>query len=567
MELNIDIKRILINVGLVVAGILTLLTVIGVLGAPIDGLVKVIIFAVLAVPVALIALRRGEDIPTIIGIVLLLLITPLVFVIVNWGAIFAWADGALRWIFEPATRTMNVINCADDSGCSVIWPIVFSAVFFFVVLTSFAYTTLLERRLIAFFQQRIGPNRVGPLGFLQPAADGIKLVFKEDFIPAGASKWVYRLAPMLKTVPVLLLFGVIPIGPSIVVPWFAPSLGDVWYRVPLGIADPNVGVLYLFALTSLGTYGVVLAGWASNNKYSMLGGLRASAQMISYELSFGLALAVPVMLAGSMSVGAIMNDQVLIWEWYVFQNPLAAIILLIALLAETNRAPFDLPEAEQELTQGYQTEYSGMKFAMFMMAEYLGMIAVSALAAALFFGGYHDGFGLVQTAPILGPLVLAGKIVLLLAGMIWVRATLPRIRYDRLMQFGWKVMLPLALLAVVWTAVAVVISDLFGNMVVYGVAAAVFFVLVIVGGYLLIGRASGDEADEEALDPMITGERSGLGYAAMNVVGGLIAVPFILYNGALKVLDSLAAIDTESDETAIEPVEGDNTPVQSSGSD
>src|SRR5690606_37729534 len=296
----------------------------------------------------------------------------------------------------------------------------------------------------------------------QPAADGVKLVFKEDLIPAGASKAVYLLAPLIKTLPILLLFGVIPIGPSIIVPWFAPSLGDVWFRVPLGLADPNVGLLWLLALTSIGTYGIVLAGWASNNKYAMLGALRASAQMISYELAFGLSLAVPILLAGSMSLGDIINDQVMIWEWYAFQNPLAAIILIIAVFAETSRAPFDLPEAEQELTQGYQTEYSGMKFAMFMMAEYLAMIAVSALVAATFFGGYHDGFGLVTVAPILGPLVMGGKIVLMLIFMIWVRATLPRIRYDRLMQFGWKILLPLALLAVVWTAVTVVISDVFG---------------------------------------------------------------------------------------------------------
>ena len=356
-----NIRRILIIAGLVIAGILTLLTVIGTLSAPIDGLAKLIILLVLAGPIALIALRRPMTI--IAGIVLLLVLTPLIFLLVNWPAIFAFADGALKWVFEPATRNLNVVDCRDDAGCSAVWPIVFAALFFFVVLTSFAYTTLLERRLIAFFQQRIGPNRVGPLGFLQPAADGVKLIFKEDFIPAGAYKWVYRMAPMIKTLPVLLLFGVIPIGPKIIVPWFAPSLGDVWYRVPLGLADPNVGLLWLLAITSLGTYGVVLAGWASNNKYAMLGGLRASAQMISYELSFGLALAVPIMLAGSMSLGDIMNSQVMIWEWYVFQNPLAAAIVLIALLAETSRAPFDLPEAEQELTQGYQTEYSGMKFA------------------------------------------------------------------------------------------------------------------------------------------------------------------------------------------------------------
>ncbi|MCY3906014.1 MAG: NADH-quinone oxidoreductase subunit H, partial [Anaerolineaceae bacterium] len=317
--------------------------------------------------------------------------------------------------------------------------------------------------------------------------------------------------------------------------------GDVWFRVPLGLADPGVGLLWLLAITSLGTYGVVLAGWASNNKYAMLGGLRASAQMVSYELSFGFALAVPIMLAGSMSIGDIIRGQELIWEWYVFQNPLAAFILFIAVLAETNRAPFDLPEAEQELTQGYQTEYSGMKFAQFMMAEYLGMVAVSALVAITFLGGWQDGFGLVRTAPILGPLVMGGKIFLLLALMIWVRATLPRIRYDRLMQYGWKVLLPLSLVAVVWTAVAVVLGDLFDSPVIYGMAGAIFFVLIVGGAWLIMGRERREEEDP-ALDPMITGERGGLGHVVLNVVGGLLAVPFVLFRYTLNALDSLAGV-------------------------
>ncbi len=557
----IDIRRIAVNIGLVIAGLLTLATAIGTLFAPVDGGLKLVVFVVLAIGIALIRYVS----PRVIGIIFLLLVNPLAFLVVNWPAIFAFGDSALKFVFEPATRNLNVVDCADYAGCGTVWPIVFGALFFFVVLTSFAYTTLLERRLISFFQQRIGPNRVGPLGFLQPAADGVKLVFKEDFMPAGANKPVFTIAPMLKTLPVLLLFGVIPIGPKIIVPWFAPALGDVWLSVPLGLADPNVGLLWLLAITSLGTYGVVLAGWASNNKYAMLGALRASSQMISYELSFGLALAVPIMLAASMSVGDIITSQTMIWEWYVFQNPLAAAIILVALLAETNRAPFDLPEAEQELTQGYQTEYSGMKFAMFMMAEYLGMIAVSALAAATFFGGYNDGFGLVQTAPILGPLVMGGKILLLLSGMIWVRATLPRIRYDRLMQFGWKIMLPLALLAVVWTAVSVVISDVFGSTVVYGVAAGIFFVLVVGGAYLMIGRAgSTEEEDDDDLDPIITGERRGAGYAALNVVGGIIAAPFVLYENTIKALDKVAEIySEESDETAIEPADGEKTPAAS----
>ncbi len=513
------VKNLAFRAGVVTNAILSLIAILMILSADADALTKLILLAVLAATFSLVLAERDQRIPYGLLLVLaVLLIISLIqaghpilllfgygllipaallppflvvyfkwdrlisvamttgiaiglMIVVNWPAVFAWGDGALQFVFDPSVRQMNVVVCSADSGCSVVWPIIFGLLFFFVVLTSFAYTTLLERRLLAIIQQRVGPNRVGPLGFLQPLADGIKLIFKEDFMPAGASKAVFTIAPLLKTLPVLLLFGVIPIGPQILVPWFAPSLGDVWFRVPLGLADPNVGLLWLLALTSLGTYGVVLAGWASANKYAMLGALRASAQMISYELSFGLALAVPIMLAGSMSLGDMIHGQTMIWEWYAFQNPLAAAILLVAILAETNRAPFDLPEAEQELTQGYQTEYSGMKFAMFMMAEYLGMIAVSALTVATFFGGYNDGFGLVQSAPILGPLVMAGKIFILLAIMIWVRATLPRIRYDRLMQFGWKVMLPAALVAVVWTAVSVVVSDVFDSTLVYGAAA------------------------------------------------------------------------------------------------
>ncbi len=539
MTLDIDLRllrRLLIGAGAVIALLLTLLTALGTLAAAADLPLKIGVFVVLAIGLLLLAL-----VSRVAGIIWLLLVNPLAFVVVNWPAIFEFLDGALRFVFEPASRQMNIIECGQDAGCAGLWPIVFAALFFFVVLTSFAYTTLLERRLLAFFQQRIGPNRVGPLGFLQPAADGVKLVFKEDFRPAGAYRAVYTFAPLMKVLPVLLLFGVIPIGPPLILPWFAPTLGDVWFRVPLGLADPNVGLLWLLAITSLGTYGVVLAGWASNNKYAMLGGLRASAQMVSYELSFGLTLAVPIMLAGSMGIGDIIRGQELIWEWYVFQNPLAFAILFVAVLAETSRAPFDLPEAEQELTQGYQTEYSGMKFAQFMMAEYLGMIAVSALVTITFLGGWQDGFGLVRTAPILGPLVIGGKIFLLLVLMIWVRATLPRIRYDRLMQFGWKVMLPLALVAVVWTALAVVLGDIFDSPIIYGMAGAVFFVLIVGGAWLLLGRGRREE-DEEALDPMITGERRGLGHTLLNVVGGLLAVPFVLYRFTLTTLDNLAGV-------------------------
>ena len=361
---------------------------------------------------------------------------------------------------------------------------------------------------------------------------------------------MYRLAPLLKTVPTLLVLAVIPLGPNLLVPWF----DGYWYNVPLGLSDPNVGVLWVLAITSISTYGVVLAGWSSNNKYAMLGGLRATAQMLSYELSLGLTMAVPVMIVASMSFGDIINSQTMIYQWYIFQNPLAAAVLFIALLAEISRAPFDLPEAEQELTQGYMTEYSGMKFAMFMMAEYLGMIGISVIISSLYLGGFNDGFGLVQHIPILGPLVLIGKVVLLLIFMIWIRATLPRIRYDRLMTFGWKVMIPLALLAVAWTAISLLVGDAYQSPVAYGIVAGIFFVVVVGGGLLLL-RSRG-ELEQPVVetpvedDPIITGEQKGVGYYILQVVGGLIAVPFLLWDFTLKALDSLAKLAPEEDKNA-----------------
>ncbi|MCU0496627.1 MAG: NADH-quinone oxidoreductase subunit NuoH [Anaerolineae bacterium] len=448
----------------------------------------------------------------------------------------------------------NPILCEDSQGCSVLHPILYSAIFTFIVVTGFAYTTLLERKFIAWFQQRSGPNRVGPWGLLQPAADGLKLIFKEDIMPADAYRTVYLISPMLKTVPALIVMAVIPLGPPITIPWFDGN----WYRVPMGIADPGVGVLWLLAITSVGTYGIALAGWASNNKYAMLGGLRASAQMISYELSLGLAMIVPVMIAASMSVRDIIDAQSgLFLNWFVFQNPLAAGILIIALIAETNRAPFDLPEAEQELTAGFMTEYSGMKFAMFMMAEYLGMIAVSMIAAAMFFGGYGTGFGLENGAPIVGPLVTIGKVVLFLIGLVWIRATLPRLRYDRLMSFGWKVLLPLSLLAVCWTAVAVVIADAFGPTA-YMIISGIAFAVVVFGGLAFLSRPNPATVEEEPdveSDPMITGERVGLGYMVLQAVGGLLAVPFVLFSGTINLLERLGQLAGD------EPEASDNKPV------
>ena len=319
-----------------------------------------------------------------------------------------------------------------------------SALIAFVLLTAFAYLTFAERKIAALMQVRKGPNRVGPWGLLQPAADGIKLIFKEEVMPAGADKVLFFLAPILTMIPAIVIVAVIPLGPDV----------ELFGRtIRLGISDLNVGLLYILAIASVAVYGIVLAGWSSANKYALLGGLRASAQMISYEIALGLSIIGPIMLAGTLSLQGIVQAQQSS-TWYVLWQPLGAMIFLIAGLAELNRAPFDMPEAEQELTAGYFTEYSGMKFSLFFMGEYIKMGAVSAIATTLFFGGYLGPF--VDKLPWLGILYFAIKTAGFLFLMIWIRLTLPRLRYDQLMAFGWKVLLPLALFNVVITAVVIV---------------------------------------------------------------------------------------------------------------
>lgn len=311
-------------------------------------------------------------------------------------------------------------------------------------VTGFAYVTFYERRALARMQVRIGPNRAGPSGWLQPVADGIKLIFKEELIPSQAFKPVFILAPIITVFPALVILAVIPWGANITV---------FGRQIPLYLTDLNVGVLYLVAIASISVYGIVLAGWSSNNKYAMMGGLRSSAQMISYELALGLALIGPILIAGTMSLKGIVEAQDPIW--FIVYQPIGAIIFFLASVAEVNRAPFDMPEAEQELTAGYHAEYSGMKFALFFMAEYVKMIAISAIGATLFLGGFRGPF--VDQVPILGPFYLFFKIMVLLFLLIWLRATMPRLRYDRLMAFGWKILLPLALANVFLTAVVLVL--------------------------------------------------------------------------------------------------------------
>jgi NADH-quinone oxidoreductase subunit H len=310
--------------------------------------------------------------------------------------------------------------------------------------------TYTERRVMGRMQARLGPNRVGPWGLLQPIADGIKLALKEDIVPAQANLWIHTVAPILALVPALIIFAVIPIGPSLLIagqPW-------TWY-----IANINVGYLYATAIASVGVYGIVLAGWASNNKYSLLGGLRASAQMISYELAQGLAALTVVVLAGSISLYEIVEQQTRSGIPYVLYLPVGLIafaIYLIAGVAESNRAPFDLPEAEGELGAGFHTEYSGFKWSMFFMAEYVNMVNISALAIVLFLGGWWPAMtGNALVDGILGPVFFIAKLALFMFFFIWLRSTLPRLRYDRLMSLGWKVLFPLALANLVVTSIIV----------------------------------------------------------------------------------------------------------------
>jgi NADH-quinone oxidoreductase subunit H len=322
------------------------------------------------------------------------------------------------------------------------WVIVVVAMtlLLFVVLTATAYTVWFERVGLGRIQRRPGPNRVGPAGLLQLAADGVKLAFKESFIPAKTDRVIYVVAPTIGVAAAFLAWSVIPIG--------------LWYNVTYWVADVNVGILVILAVSSLNVYAIVLGGYASNNKYSLLGGLRSAAQLISYEMALGLALVPTFMIAGSLRLRDIV-DYTVSWGPYhgpiplIILTPIGFLIYMIAATAETNRTPFDLPEAEQELIGGFLTEYSGLKFTMYYLAEYLGVITVSSLAVLLFFGGWY----LWIVPPVLAFFL---KVVILIFVYIWLRGTYPRLRYDLLMRLGWKVLLPLALLNVVVTAIILV---------------------------------------------------------------------------------------------------------------
>jgi NADH-quinone oxidoreductase subunit H len=341
-------------------------------------------------------------------------------------------------------------------GTYILVSLIKIAIAIFVLLTGVAYTTLAERKVVARIQNRWGPSRVGPFGVWQPLADGLKFIFKEDITPPFVNKPLYLLAPILSLTMALTAIAMVPIGPWV-------TIGGI--HTPLQIADVNIGLLIILGLTSIGVYGIALAGWSSNSKYSMMGSLRATAQMVSYEIALGLSLVGILILSGSFSLRDIVDAQAGTWlgfipKWNIFKGQFVAFfIYIMAAYAETNRIPFDLAEAETELVAGYHTEYSSMKFAMFFMAEYANMFTVACLATVLFFGGW--------SGPVFGPAILQAflpiiwfvvKVLAFIFIYIWVRGTLPRFRYDQLMAFGWKFLLPLAIANILVTSLVVALK-------------------------------------------------------------------------------------------------------------
>jgi NADH-quinone oxidoreductase subunit H len=331
---------------------------------------------------------------------------------------------------------------------TIVIPLLKILVVLNAVLVAVTYMVLLERKVIAWVQVRLGPMRVGPYGTLQPIADAVKLMIKEDITPVKADRWVFTAAPIITLVPALIVFAVIPFGPTVTL---------FGHPVSLFIADINVGLLYIVSVASIGVYGIILAGWSSNSKYPLLASLRASAQLISYEVAVTMILVSMIVTAGTLSMVGIVNAQYNQHVWFGFLQPVAFLVFFVGGLAETNRAPFDLPEAEQELTGGFHTEYSGMRFALFFLAEYANMIVVSAVATTLFLGGWLRpfpnvaAFGFLDILPSWIWFLL--KTFIFLYVFLWVRATLPRYRYDQLMRLGWKVLIPLGIANVVVTAI------------------------------------------------------------------------------------------------------------------
>ena len=335
----------------------------------------------------------------------------------------------------------------------LIYKIVLVVVVFSISLFIAMYSTYAERKVAAFMQDRIGPDRAGPFGILQPVADGVKMFMKEEFIPNASDKMLFIMGPCIAMFTACISSAVIPWGGILTI---------AGHQVSLQIADVNIGILYIFGVVSMGVYGVMIGGWASNNKYSLLGAIRASSQLISYEISMGLAIISLIMVSGTVSIKTIVEQQPGA-HWYVFVQPLSFLIFLICAFAETNRTPFDLPECETELVGGYHTEYSSMKLGFYLFAEYINMFVSSAVMAALYFGGYNFPFihslGLSPNlVTILGTVLFFGKIFAFIFFFMWVRWTVPRFRYDQLMRLGWKVLIPLAILNILITGVVMMLK-------------------------------------------------------------------------------------------------------------
>ncbi len=310
------------------------------------------------------------------------------------------------------------------------------------VLTGCAYATYMERKVVAFMQHRIGPSYAGPYGLLQPIADAIKMAFKEDVVPDRVERVTYALAPIIAFIPSLLSFAVVP---------FSADFSLMGRQVTGVISDLNIGILFVFAVTSLGVYGIILAGWSSGSKYSLMGGIRSSAQMISYEISYGLSIVGVILIANTLSMRELVDQQDTILHWFIWKQPLGFLLYLTCAIAETNRLPFDLPEAESELVGGYHTEYSSFRFGMFFIGEYANMIAVSCVGTTLFFGGWNGPF----LPAGLSVIWFLAKVFLFMFFYIWLRATFPRFRYDQLMNFGWKVLFPLSVVNLLVTGLIV----------------------------------------------------------------------------------------------------------------
>ena len=388
---------------------------------------------------------------------------------------------------------------------------------FTVYMLGVAYLTLAERKISAWIQRRLGPNRVGPRGLFQPLADGLKNIMKEETMPAHVNKAIFVIAPMLSFIPALVVWAVIPFA----APWASP-----WGRIEMVFADLPIGFLYILAISSLGVYGIVLAGWSSNNKYALLGGLRSSAQMVSYEISLGMSLIPVLLLAGNVTLSQIVNQQAQLHLWNVLVLSVSFVVFLISSFAETNRLPFDLPEAESELITGYHTEYSAMKFSLFFIAEYANMVTASALMATLFFGGWDipfmsaDNTGAVSgLLVLLSALIFIAKVMFFLFFFIWVRWTLPRFRYDQLMSLGWKLLLPLAIAYIIIIATLVLVLDNAGlqrgftyGLILFAVNAVILFILFFVldRGRIVSPAYRGADAVELARLRGITAARSRL---------------------------------------------------------